>query len=81
MKILVMILKKSFPGIIGWLIKKFLKQNHLDLFNIMKHFKKISLCKICNGKRLNPIALNTKISNLNIMELSSLSIKDSPYFF
>ena len=73
--------KKSFPGIIGWLNKKLSETKSSRLIQNFETFQKISLCNGCNGKRLNPIALNTKILNLNIMELSSLPIKDTLSFF
>ncbi len=38
-------------------------------------FAKESVCKQCEGKRLNQSALSVKINDLNIFELSDLSVK------
>ena len=73
--------KKEFPGIIKWLDKKIAETKSSKIIQQYGVFQKKSSCKICNGQRLNPIALNTKISNRNIMELASLSIKDLLIFF
>ena len=73
--------KKEFPGIIEWLNKKISETKSSKLIQHYEIFQKNSYCEICNGQRLNPIALNTKISSKNIMELSSLSIKDLLIFF
>ncbi len=68
--------KKEFPGIIEWLNKKISETKSSKLIQHYEIFQKNSCCEICNGQKLNPIALNTRISSKNIMELSSLSIKD-----
>ena len=73
--------KKEFPGIIEWLNKKISETKSSKLIQHYEIFQKNSCCEICNGQKLNPIALNTRISSKNIMELSSLSIKDLLIFF
>ena len=73
--------KKKFPGIIGWLNKKLTETKSSKLTQYFDSYQKESICGTCNGKRLNPIALNTKISNFNIMELSSLTIREILFFF
>lgn len=73
--------KKKFPGIIGWLNKKLTETKSSKLTQYFDTYQKESICGTCNGKRLNPIALNTKISNFNIMELSSLTIREILFFF
>ena len=38
------------------------------------------VCPVCKGKRLNPFALNVRVKNKNIAELSSMSLDDLSRF-
>jgi excinuclease ABC subunit A len=60
--------------------------NHPDAWKseYPEHFGKYAqekVCASCNGERLNKYALSVKIANQNIMQLSSLAIKDLLEFF
>ncbi len=47
----------------------------------MEKFMRISLCPICQGKRLKKKVLNVKIADKSISDITDLSIKQSIVFF
>lgn len=68
--------QKEFNGIIAWQYKKYHNSTSEKLRAEIEKYMIIKRCPVCNGHRLNRIALATKIENKNIMELSSLSISN-----
>lgn len=72
---------KKFPGVIKWFNRKYMETGSEKLRKELESYMRIKLCPSCNGLRLNPIALSTKIDDFNIMDISSLSIwKAYDYF-
>lgn len=50
------------------------REDDADEGNDWRHVKHAGPCQTCNGARLNPTALAVRIKNLNLADLSSLSI-------
>lgn len=73
--------KKSFPGLVSWLEKKFLETGSERVRKSLEEYMNIRTCRSCNGLRLNKVALSTLIDNKNIMDICVLSIEDSSRFF
>ncbi len=72
---------KKFPGVIKWFNRKYMETGSEKLRKELESYMRIKLCPSCNGLRLNPLALSTKIDDFNIMDISSLSIwKAYDYF-
>jgi excinuclease ABC subunit A len=47
----------------------------------LENFMTFKVCSSCNGKRLNQVAMSIKINDLNIVDVTGKSIKDSYNFF
>jgi len=73
--------KKSFPGIINWLEKKYLESESERTRNDLENFMIIKKCSSCNGKKLNPFAASVKVKNHNIMQICDLTIKEAYSLF
>ena len=72
---------KRFPGIISWMEKKY-KETSSDKIRLsLESFMDVKVCPDCQGQRLNPISLNTKIQGNNIMDICHTSIKESFEYF
>ena len=66
--------KMKFEGIIPNLERRYRETNSEFAKNeIAKYLTEVD-CDLCHGKRLKPDALNVKINNLNIIELTDLSV-------
>ncbi len=72
---------KEFPGIVNWLDKKYHETGSEKVRAELENFMHITKCSACQGQRLNPIALSTKIGNRNIIELAELSIEEAYDWF
>jgi len=72
---------KKFPGVIKWFNRKYMETGSEKLRKELESYMRIKLCPSCNGLRLNPIALATKIDDFNIMDISSLSIWKAYEYF
>ena len=68
---------RPFPGIPAWLEKKFRETKSERVRAHLEKYMNVSLCPSCGGKRLNPVALNTMIGPLNIMDVCSTSIEET----
>ncbi len=73
--------EKPFPGIIEWLYKKYTETSSEKVRVDLESYMTIKTCHTCNGKRLNSIALSTKIDGKNIIDLCECSIAESLNFF
>lgn len=71
---------KPFPGLLSWLEKKFLESGSDKVRADLENYMNIQTCPSCHGLRLNPVALSTRISKKNIMELCSMSIEECFHF-
>ncbi|MBT3526384.1 MAG: excinuclease ABC subunit UvrA, partial [Bdellovibrionales bacterium] len=72
---------KPFSGIDRWLRKKYLESSSEKIRADLEQYMTIKTCEQCNGDRLNPIALATRVGSKNIMELCSLPISALHHFF
>ena len=68
--------KKRFPGLIANLEKKYHSTNSERTRKRFEHYMRVLLCPLCKGKRLNEIALSTKINGKNIMEICEQTAED-----
>ena len=71
---------KPFPGILNWLDKKYTETGSDKVRTSLEEFMNIKVCPSCKGQRLGEVALATKISDMNIMDISSMSIGDASKF-
>ncbi|MCY4523959.1 MAG: excinuclease ABC subunit UvrA, partial [Halobacteriovoraceae bacterium] len=65
---------KPFKGILKWLERKFRETGSEKIRKELEQYMEIKTCKLCKGMRLNPIALNTLIGKLNVMDICSMSV-------
>lgn len=72
---------KEFPGILNWLEKKYLETGSDKVRGELESFMHIMRCSACQGQRLNPVALSTRIAGKNIIDLSDMSVEDSYSWF
>ena len=73
--------KKSFPGIMAWLQKKYHESESEKVRADLENYMRIEVCPECKGERLNRYARSVKINNLSIMQSCTLSVDDSYQFF
>ncbi len=69
--------KKSFPGILNWLEKKYLESESERTRSELESHMVIKKCSSCNGKKLNAFSLAVKIKDKSIMDICDLSIKEA----
>ena len=67
---------KAFPGLSAWLEKKFLESTSEKVRIDLEKLMNIKTCPSCKGLRLNKIALSTKVGEMHIMDLCTLSIAE-----
>lgn len=64
-----------FEGVIPYLLRKFNETTSdyvkEEIFKLMSE----STCPVCNGKRLNEVALSVTVGNVNIFEMTELSVE------
>ena len=72
---------KPFEGIIPMLHRRYMETSSEGSRDIYERFMNKINCPHCNGQRLKPESLAITINNINIAELSNLSVKDSIKFF
>ncbi len=65
---------KKFPGLLNWAYKKYLETGSDKKRAELEKFMSIKECSKCEGNRLNSTALNVKVNNFNICELSNQNI-------
>ena len=68
---------KRFPGAVKWFEKKYRETSSMRLRTSLESYMDIKECPECEGLRLNPTALGTKIEARNIMDICGLSIHDA----
>ena len=71
---------KAFPGMSKWLEKKYNESGSENTRATLETFMRIKECDDCNGKRLNPVALSTKINKTTIIDICELSVEDAHTF-
>ncbi|OGD57618.1 excinuclease ABC subunit A [Candidatus Beckwithbacteria bacterium RIFCSPLOWO2_02_FULL_49_12] len=67
----------DFEGAIPALERRFQETQSDFIRNEMQKFMSLETCPDCNGDRLKPESLSVSIDNLNIADLTKLSIKDT----
>ena len=72
---------RPFEGIIPWLHRRYMETRSEWARGIYESFMNQIDCPQCKGKRLKPESLAVTINELNIANLSDLSVKDSLKFF
>jgi len=73
--------EREFGGLNGffaWLEKRKYKM-HLRVF--LSRWRSYRTCPDCQGKRLNPESLATRVGDLNIAEVCQLKVRDAILFF
>ncbi|MBU1627841.1 excinuclease ABC subunit UvrA, partial [bacterium] len=73
--------KRPFEGVIPSLERRFSQTKSDYIRQELGRFMSESKCIVCNGKRLKPESLSIKISDLNIVDITALSIKEASEFF
>jgi excinuclease ABC subunit A len=73
--------KGRFPGVIGFLERLRKKGYKAYAKFFVRRYLSLEDCPACRGTRLKPEALNVKLGDLNIAELSSLDIGKARAFF
>ncbi|MFX1591075.1 MAG: excinuclease ABC subunit UvrA, partial [Promethearchaeota archaeon] len=72
---------RPFEGIIPILHRRYMETRSEWARDVYESFMNRVDCPQCNGKRLKPESLAVTVNNLDITELSALSVKDSLKFF
>ena len=72
---------KKFPGIISWMEKKYNETSSESVRLSLEAWMDVKKCSDCQGRRLGPAPLHTKITGKNIMDICEMSIKDSFRYF
>ena len=70
-----------FEGIITNLERRYMETVSSGIREWIERYMTDLTCPVCKGSRLSPLPLSVKVGNLNIYELSNLSIKDLIVFF
>jgi len=73
--------KKPFEGVITSLERRYSQTQSDYIRQELGRFMSESKCVKCDGKRLRPESLSIKIADLNIVDVTALSIKDASEFF
>jgi excinuclease ABC subunit A len=74
-------LEKPFPGVISDLKRRYFETNSMQIRMWMDSFMSGRPCDACHGQRLRNEALSVFVGGLNIIQASSLSIRESSDFF
>lgn len=74
-------MEKPYAGIIPDLRRRYYETNSLQIRLWMDSFMTSRTCEICHGTRLRSEALSVFIGGKNIVQATSLSVKESQRFF
>jgi excinuclease ABC subunit A len=72
---------KKFEGVLKQLQRREYQTGSHQMRAWYESFKSSHICKSCHGKKLREEALNVRIQDKNIMDVTALSVKDSIDFF
>ena len=72
---------KPFEGVIPNMERRFLETESAASREELSHYQSAAPCSYCNGKRLKNEALAVKVCEKDIIEVSSLSIKQALVWF
>jgi excinuclease ABC subunit A len=73
--------KKPFEGVIPSLERRYSQTQSDYVRQDIGKFMSETECNACNGKRLRPESLSIKIADYNIIDITSMSIKNASEFF
>ncbi|TDJ05265.1 MAG: excinuclease ABC subunit UvrA [Deltaproteobacteria bacterium] len=73
--------QKKFPGLLSWYRRKFMETGSERLRKSLEAYMRIKPCKLCEGKRLNKVALSTLLKNNNIYEISNWPVTKAYEYF
>jgi len=73
--------KKKFPGLLSWYRRKFMETGSERLRKSLETYMRIKPCRLCEGKRLNQVALSTKIKKHNIFEIANWPVTTTFDYF
>lgn len=71
----------KFKGVINDLRRRLRESMSQGIREWLESFMTVQVCPECNGKRLNKMSLSILINNKNIIDVTSLSVKDCYDFF
>ncbi|MFG1500421.1 excinuclease ABC subunit UvrA [Halobacteriovorax sp. XZX-3] len=72
---------KPFPGLINWLDKKYQESTSERVRSELEKSMRVQKCSECKGRRLNTIALSTKVGEKNIIELCEVPLSETYQYF
>ncbi len=72
---------KKVEGLINGLNRRYLETSSNWMRNYIEGFMRNHVCPVCKGKRLKPTALSVRVANLNIDDLTHLSVEKALDFF
>jgi len=71
----------KFEGVIPNLKRRYGQTNSASVREWIEGYMNIKTCPACGGARLKPESLAIKIKNLNIHDITKMSVKESNHFF
>lgn len=70
----------SFEGVVSNLRRRYLETESEFIRDMIEKYMSRKPCHVCDGSRLKPLALSVRISDKNIAEITSLTVKDAVRF-
>ncbi len=72
---------RPFEGVIPNLERRYRETTSLRAREMIEHYMTTKVCRVCQGTRLKPEARAVRIGGKNIVEVTSMSVKDLIVFF
>ncbi len=70
-----------FEGVIPNLKQKYLESNSEYVKSEIEKYMRAKTCEVCEGKKLNPVALSVLVAGKNIAEVTEMTTKEAQDFF
>ena len=74
-------MEKPFSGIIPDLKRRYFETNSMQIRMWMDSFMTSRTCEVCHGRRLRSEAFSVLVGGMNIVQVTSMSVKESVKFF
>ena len=71
----------KFEGVIPNLKRRYNQTNSASVREWIESYMNIKTCPVCGGTRLKPESLAIKIKDLNIHDITEMSVKEANHFF
>ncbi|MCK4338227.1 MAG: excinuclease ABC subunit A, partial [Candidatus Aminicenantes bacterium] len=71
----------KYKGVFGFFERLKRKKYKVQVRVLLARYRKYIPCPACNQNRLNPYALNVRINNFNISEVTRMTVKQAHDFF